>query len=201
MAVSSIILAGGRSSRLGREKHAEVIAGKSLIERVIGRLYPLSTEILLVISQSQSEILFSLPEVKTLVDIYPKKGSLGGIYTGLVNSEYTNSIVVACDMPFLNPDLLRYMIDISPDFDIVIPRIGNELEPLHAIYSKNCIAPMRDLIERGYFKIDSFFDSVKVRYIEEEVLNRFDPEHLSFFNVNTQEDLEKAIILAEEAVD
>ena len=201
MAVSSIILAGGKSSRLGREKHAEVIAGKSLIERVISRLQPLSTEILLVISQSQSEISFSLPEVKTLVDIYPRKGSLGGIYTGLVNSTHTNNIVVACDMPFLNPDLLGYMIDLSPDFDIVIPRIGTELEPLHAVYSKNCIAPMKDLIERGHFKIDRFFDSVKVRYIEEKELNRLDPEHMSFFNINTQEDLEKAIMLAEEAVD
>ncbi len=104
-------------------------------------------------------------------------------------------------MPFLNPDLLRYMINLSPDFDVVIPRVGNKMEPLHAIYSKNCIDPMRALIEQDDLKIDRFFDSVKVRYIEEDELSRFDPGHLSFFNINSQEDLDKAIMLAEEAAD
>jgi len=199
LTITSIILAGGRSSRLGREKLAEVIAGKSLIERAISSLSSLSQEILIVISQKQARSslsLYTYPEAKTVVDLYSGKGSLIGIYTGLTHSANFLNLVVACDMPFLNLDLLRYMVNISPGFDVVIPRIGDQMEPLHAVYSSNCIGPMEKLIEKGNLKITGFFDSVKVRYVENEELDRFDPERLSFFNINTEADLERARILA-----
>ncbi len=199
MTVTSIVLAGGRSSRLGREKLAEVIAGKSLIERAISSLSSLSPEIFIVISQKQARSslsLYTYPEAKTVVDLYPGKGSLIGIYTGLVHSTNFLNLVVACDMPFLNLDLLHYMVNISPGFDVVIPRIGDQMEPLHAVYSKNCAGPMKNLIEQGNLKITGFFDSVKVRYLGKEEMDRFDPERLSFFNINTEADLKKARMLA-----
>lgn len=195
--MTSIVLAGGRSLRLGRQKFMELIAGESLIERVIGRLSLLGNEILIVISQRQAMIPLSLsPGAKTVADLYPGKSSLGGIYTGLVLSTCCHNLVVACDMPFLNLDLLRYMIDLSPDFDIVIPRIGDEMEPLHAVYSKNCQAPIERLLKQDNLKITDFFDSVRVRYVDKDELDRFDPEHLSFFNINTQADLKRAKVLA-----
>jgi molybdopterin-guanine dinucleotide biosynthesis protein A len=200
LTTTSIVLAGGRSSRLGREKHLEKLAGESLIERVISHLSSLSTEILLVISRKQARISlqsYTHPEAKTVADLYPRKGSLGGIYTGLVYSKTLRNLVVACDMPFLNPALLRYMISLSPGFDVVIPRIGDKIEPLHAIYSKNCVKPVEEQLKRDNLRIAGFFDSVKVRYIEKEEIERFDPEHLSFFNVNTEADLEKARRLAQ----
>jgi molybdopterin-guanine dinucleotide biosynthesis protein A len=199
LTTTSIILAGGRSSRLGREKLAEVIAGKSLIERAISTLISLSQEILIVISQKQARSslsLYTYPEAKTVVDLYPGKGSLIGIYTGLVHSTNSINLVVACDMPFLNLDLLRYMVKVAPGFDVVIPRIGDQMEPLHAVYSKNCIAPMESLIMQDNLKVTAFFDSVKVRYVGKEELDRFDPERLSFFNINTEADLKKARMLA-----
>jgi molybdopterin-guanine dinucleotide biosynthesis protein A len=199
LTVTSIVLAGGRSSRLGREKHAEVIAGKSLIERAISSVSRLSLEILIVISQKQARSslsLYTYPEAKTVVDLYPGKGSIVGIFTGLVHSSCFLNLVVACDMPFLNLDLLRYMIGLTPGFDVVIPRIGSQMEPLHAVYSKNCLRPMEDLIKQGNFKVTAFFDSVKVRYVDKDELDRFDPERLSFFNINTRTDLEKARRLA-----
>jgi len=199
LTITSIILAGGRSSRLGREKLAEVIAGESLIERAISRLSPLSQEILIVISQKQARSSlpsYTYPEAKTVVDLYPETGSLIGIYTGLVHSSNFLNLVVACDMPFLNLELLRYMVEIAPGFDVVIPRIGSQKEPLHAVYSKNCIKSMEELIKQGNLKITGFFDSVKVRYVGEEELDGFDPEHLSFFNINTESDLERARTLA-----
>jgi len=199
LTITSIILAGGRSSRLGREKLAEVIAGKSLIERAISSLSSLSQEILIVISQKQARSSLSLdtyPEAKTVVDLYSGKGSLIGIYTGLVHSTNFLNLVVACDMPFLNVNLLRYMIDISPGFDVVIPRIGDQMEPLHALYSKNCIGPMESLIRQDNLKVTAFFNSVKVRYVGKEELYRFDPERLSFFNINTGADLKRARMLA-----
>ena len=200
MTTTSIVLAGGRSSRLGREKHLEKLAGKSLIELVISHLSSLSAEILLVISQKQARIAsqsYTHPEAKTVVDLYPRKGSLGGIFTGLVYSKTLQNLVVACDMPFLNPALLHYMISLSPGFDVVIPRIGDKIEPLHAIYSRNCVKPVEEQLKRDNLRIAGFFDSVKVRYIEKEEIERFDPEHLSFFNVNTAADLEKARRLAQ----
>jgi molybdopterin-guanine dinucleotide biosynthesis protein A len=199
LTITSIILAGGRSSRLGREKLAEVIAGKSLIKRAVSTLISLSQEILIVISQKQARSslsLYTYPEAKTVLDLYPGKGSLIGIYTGLVNSTNFLNLVVACDMPFLNLDLLHYMVKVAPGFDVVIPRIDDQMEPLHAVYSKNCIGPMESLIKQDNLKVTAFFDSVKVRYIGKEELDRFDPERLSFFNINTEADLKRARILA-----
>jgi molybdopterin-guanine dinucleotide biosynthesis protein A len=199
LTITSIILAGGRSSRLGREKLAEVIAGKSLTERAVSSLISLSQEILIVISQKQARSslsLYTYPEAKTVVDLYPGKGSLIGIYTGLVHSTNFLNLVVACDMPFLNVNLLRYMIDISPGFDVIIPRVDDQMEPLHAVYSKNCIGPMESLIKQDNLKATAFFDSVKVRYVGKEELDRFDPERLSFFNINTEADLKRARMLA-----
>jgi molybdopterin-guanine dinucleotide biosynthesis protein A len=199
LTITSIILAGGRSSRLGREKLAEVIAGKSLIERAISSLISLSQEILIVISQKQARSslsLYTYPEAKTVVDLYPAKGSLIGIYTGLVHSSNFLNVVVACDMPFLNLELLCYMVKIAPGFDVIIPRIDDQMEPLHAVYSKNCLRPMESLIKQDNLKVTAFFHSVKVRYVEKEELDRFDPERLSFFNINTEADLKRARMLA-----
>ena len=197
MNTTSIVLAGGRGSRLGKEKHTEEVARESLIERTIGNLSLLSTEILIVISNRQSKSNFSsYAEAKTVVDLYPGKGPLVGIYTGLVHSSNFHNLVVACDMPFLNLDLLRYMIDLSPGFDVIMPRIGDYKEPLHAVYTKNCLPSMESLIKGGSLKISDLLDSVSVRYVEKDEIDRFDPEHLSFFNINTKADLEKARLLA-----
>jgi len=104
---------------------------------------------------------------------------------------------VACDMPFLDLKLLRYMILLSPGQDVVIPRIGELTEPLHAIYSKQCLQPIeRVLAGGGGGRIIDFFPEVRVRYIEEQEIKLFDPQHLSFFNINMPADLEKASSLA-----
>jgi molybdopterin-guanine dinucleotide biosynthesis protein A len=196
LSVTSIVLAGGRGSRLGKEKHTEPLAGRSLIERTIGHLSALSSEILIVISSAQSLSSFaSYTGTRTVVDLYPGKSSLGGIFTGLACSNSFHNVVVACDMPFLNPDLLRYMIDLSPEVDVVMPRLGGFEEPLHAIYSKNCTPHMERQLGEGNLKITAFFDLVRVRYVAEEEIDRFDPQHVSFFNINTQADLEKASLL------
>ncbi|MFC2004279.1 molybdenum cofactor guanylyltransferase [Chloroflexota bacterium] len=196
MSVASIILAGGKNLRLGRSKALEVIGGKSLIECVIERLKPLTGQLLIVTSQEQ----FNLPitfEADILVDIHPSKGPLGGIYTGLLASQFPYSIVVACDMPFLNSELLRYMIELCGDFDAVVPRLGEGMiEPLHAIYSKSCLDNMKKRLESNQLGIHSFLNTVRVRYIERDECQRLDPELLSFLNINYQSDLERAVALA-----
>lgn len=200
--ITSIVLAGGHSSRLGRDKSAELVDGLSLVGQVVSRLEPLSTEILLVISQRQlySPFVSSTEYVKTRIvtDIYPEIGPLGGIYTGLIYSTSYINLTVACDMPFLKGELLRYMVDLASGFDAVVPRIDNLREPLHAVYTKNCLPRLEKMLKEGNLRIMDLLDLVKVRYVEKDEIERFDLEHLSFFNINTQADLEKARMIAAE---
>jgi len=190
--LSSIVLAGGKGKRFGRDKLSEMIGDRTLLQRVIDRLDGLSSQILVVIAQDQSWPSVPPTSAQIIVDLYPEKGALGGIYTGLVASRSFHSLVVAADMPFLNIPLLRYMIENSPSYDVVIPRIDGALEPLHAIYSKNCLPYMQQQIERDEFKIRNFFEQVKVRYVEQAEIDQLDPQHLSFFNINTLADLRRA---------
>ena len=198
MEVSAIILAGGKSQRLDQDKALVTIGGKTLIERVIERLRPLTSQLLIVTSPEQTGRL-AADEAEVLVDLYPGKGSLVGIYTGLMAARSSHSIVVACDMPFLNADLLRYMIELSPDFEAVVPRLGGgQVEPLHAIYAKSCLDGMKVRLERNQLHVHSFLDSIRVRYVERTECQRLDPQLLSFFNINYPADLDRAISLAME---
>ncbi len=198
MKVTSIVLAGGKNLRLGRNKALEVVGGKKLIERVIERLRPLSTQILIVTSEGQ----FDFPpacNAEIMVDLYPGKGPLGGIYTGLLASQSSYSIAVACDMPFLNTGLLRYMVERASDFDVVIPRLDEGMvESLHAVYSKGCIVSIRRQLELNQLGVHSLLSKVRVKYIEREECQKLDPQLLSFFNINCQSDLDRANALARE---
>ncbi len=184
---------------MGRNKALETINGRSLIEHVIELLKPLTSDILVVTSREG----FSLPnawQAKILVDLYPDKGPLGGIYTGLLASRSQYSLVVACDMPFLNTELLHYMVKQSRDFDVVVPRLEEgKLEPLHAIYSKGCLDNIKMQLDRNRLRADSILNTVSVRYVERAECQRLDPKLLSFFNINCQLDLEEAIALAASA--
>jgi molybdopterin-guanine dinucleotide biosynthesis protein A len=194
--MTSIILAGGKSSRFGRSKLLETIEGKSLIQWVVDRLATISTEIIIATAQGEAIPCSSTVRIKTVADIYPEKGPLGGIHSGLTASPSSQAIVVSCDIPFLSVSLLKYMTQFCPAFDIVVPRIKNKLEPLCAVYAKNCLAPIQELLERDERQIRKLFSMVKVKYVEEDEINRFDPEHLSFFNINSQAELDKARKLA-----
>jgi molybdopterin-guanine dinucleotide biosynthesis protein A len=199
--ISCIILAGGKSVRFGHDKVSEKIGKTSLIEQVISRIDLLSKEIVIVTAKERSFAqLANHPKIQIVSDIFPGQGSLGGIYTGLVKSNSFYNLVVAADMPFLNQPLLRYMVEVADGFDFVLPHINDWFEPLHAVYSKNCIAPIKSILEQGKKVIVELFNYVKVRYVEAGEVDRFDPRHLSFFNINTREDLEKAKKIAGGAV-
>jgi len=194
--MTSIILAGGKSSRLGRSKLLETIEGKSLIQWVVDRLASFSTEIIMATARGEAIPCSSTVKIKTVADIYLEKGPLGGIHSGLTALPSSQAIVVSCDTPFLSVSLLKYMTQFCPAFDIVVPRIKNKLEPLCAVYARNCLAPIQELLERDERQIRKLFSMVKVKYVEEDEINRFDPEHLSFFNINSQDELDKARNLA-----
>ena len=194
--MTTIVLAGGKGLRLGQVKASLKIGRESLIQHVISRLIPLGTETMVVVSQGQSGFPRNLG-VKIVTDVYAEKRALGGIYSGLAASTNFHNLVVACDMPFLNLALLRYMMALSSTFDIVIPRVGQYVEPLHAVYSKNCLEPIERMLKQGNLRVSGLLDLVKARYIEEAEIDKYDPEHLSFFNINSQADLERARRLKE----
>ncbi len=196
--MTSIILAGGKSSRLGQSKALQVIRGKSLIQWVIDHLAILSTEIIIATAHGEAIPFSSDTTIRMVADIYPGKGPLVGIYSGLIASSSSRAIVVGCDTPFLSVGLLEYMTQICSTFDVVVPRIKKKLEPLCAVYSKSCLAPIQELLEQNELRITKLFSMVQVRYIEEDEINSFDPEHLSFFNINSQNNLERARKLATE---
>jgi molybdopterin-guanine dinucleotide biosynthesis protein A len=196
--MTSIILAGGKSSRLGRNKALQVIEGKSLIQWVVDHLAILTTEIIIATAHGEASPCSSAVRIKTVGDIYPGKGPLGGIHSGLIASSSSWAIVVGCDTPFLSIGLLEYMTQVLADSDVALPRIGEMIEPLCAVYSKSCLASIQELLEQDERRIRKLFSIVRVKYVEEDEINSFDPEHLSFFNINNQDDLERARKLATE---
>ena len=191
--MSCIVLAGGKATRLGRDKTFENIGHTSLLHRVLACLSYYGGEITIVTAENKLlPQLDDFPGLKITTDIYPNKGPLGGIHSGLTASNSLHNLVVACDMPFLNRDLVSYMMQLSDGFDIVIPRFNGMVEPLHAIYSKECLAAMEHLLNLGRLSLLQLLKLVRVRYVESEEIDKFDPEHLSFLNINTEADLERA---------
>lgn len=186
------MLAGGKSNRLGRNKALENFGDRSLIERVIDTLSLLGDDII-VVTAKQDQLPKLGDDIEYVLDSYPPlTGAKVGLYSGIKASTSFHSLAVACDMPFLNIDLLRYLIDISEGFNVVIPRIGDKIEPLHAVYSKNCLPILESQLGEGRLKISNLFDEVEVRYVDKEEIEWFDPQHLSFLNVNSEADLRKA---------
>jgi molybdopterin-guanine dinucleotide biosynthesis protein A len=177
---------------LAEIKLTEKIAGMTLVERVITQLlsrYP--ARIVLVTDGGQRPLRRNLTLSKVVSDIYPAKGPLGGIYTGLSASHTAANIVVACDMPFLNAALLSHMVEISPGFDAVIPRWpNNQIEPLHGIYSNSCIPVMKKRLEDNQLSISECLKEMRVHYFDQAEFSKFDPEFQSFFNINNQADIE-----------
>jgi molybdopterin-guanine dinucleotide biosynthesis protein A len=192
---TGIVLAGGASSRLGQNKALVRIAGRSLVERVIDVLRPLVSDIVLVAPRgcgASGAEPFAHLDLPVVADVYPGVGALGGLHAGLCAIDTEYGLVVGCDMPFLNDDLLRYMISQACGYDVVMPRIGQYHEPLHALYARRCAPAMERSILAGRHRILHVLADMRIRYIAEAEIDRYDPEHLSFFNVNTPEELERA---------
>ena len=196
--ITAIILAGGKSTRFGAHKPQLKIGKGHLIDRVLDTLSQFTSSILIVTNEDQVGLAKSATLIARVVkDIYPGKGPLGGIYTGLMHAETSYSLVVGCDMPFLNIGLIKYMIDGASGFAAVAPKIGWMIQPLHAIYSKSCVPSIEALIREDQLQIIKLFNLVNTRYVTEKEIDQFDPDHLSFLNINTEGDLLKAEVLME----
>lgn len=188
--ISAIILAGGRATRMGGENKALLsVDGKTIIERSLKVLEQIFDEIILITNYPEA---FNHLPVQKYRDLIPGAGSLGGLYTGLklCNGDY--GFLFACDMPFLNPEVIRFMMTRIDGCDIIIPRVNGMLEPLHALYSKRCLTHIEEYIKMRDLKILNFFRDVKVLEIDSESLKEYDPELKFIVNVNSPADLRHA---------
>lgn len=192
--MAAIVLSGGSNGRMLRNKASLRIGQKTIIERETEVLATLFSTIIVVTSTPETHKHL---EARLVADLVPGKGPLGGIYSGLVASKNEYNFVVGCDLPFLNAGLISYMVDVKNGHDIVVPKLNGFLEPLHAVYSKNCLIPVKRQLDRNELRIQSFFAEVKVRYVRESEIKKYDPDRISFLNVNTEDDLRKARLIAE----
>lgn len=187
--LTGIILAGGRSRRYGTNKALVTLDGIPLIERVC-RILKLVADPVIV--NTNDPELFQFLGLPTVRDRIPGLGPLSGIHAGLSVLPGEAALFVACDMPYLNAGLIRFMAASRGNADAVIPRVSGLPEPLHAIYAKTCFAPVSRAIERGEHRIVSFFQDIRIQYIHENQIRRFDPNLDVFANINRPEELQLA---------
>lgn len=183
---AGVILAGGKSRRFGKNKSFIRIDGTPLIEKVVNVMVSVFEHCLIVTNTPEEYAYLGLPMVQ---DVIKGAGPLGGIFTGLKSIHDESGFFVACDMPCLNAPFVRYLVGAKEDHDAVVPRIGRMVEPLHAVYSKTSIEPLKAVIDSGVRQILELFSRIQVRYVEEETIRAFDPNLRCFLNVNRPEDL------------
>ncbi len=186
MEVTGVILAGGQNLRMGRNKAFIEVNGQRIIDRTRSVFEELFEEIILV---TNSPLDYLDLKLRTVTDLIPGKGSLGGIYTGLFYASNPHAFFAGCDMPLLNKDLIRHLVGLAPRHDIVIPRTPDGWQSLHAVYSRKCLPFIEDLFRQDNLRILDLFPKVKGKEVLPDELLRFDPRLASFFNVNSPEDL------------
>lgn len=191
--MTGVVLAGGESKRMGQNKAFIPVGGRPIIERVIGALSVTCDPVIIVTNCPTSYVHLG---VEMVSDLFPGHGALGGIHAGLFFSPTPRAFFVACDMPLVNPSVVQLLMEKSPKWEVVVPRIGEFLEPLHAVYSKASLRKMEEFLESGGRKILDLYPKLKVLEVNEEEIRRLDPRLLSFMNVNTPEDLERVLAVA-----
>ncbi len=187
---TAVILAGGDSKRFGSPKALLKLGEKPIIEHIASRLKECFGEIIIVTNQPE---LFRHMKIRLIEDVIKscKKSSLRGLHAGLYYSSHKSNFIIACDMPFVNLDLIKYMHAYTENYHIVVPCVDNYLQPLYAFYSKECTDTIEAYLRSGKFKIADLYKEFDVKYIPKEIIFNFDPEEKVFFNINTHHDFTK----------
>ncbi len=191
---TGVILAGGESRRMGQNKALMRLGDETLISRTLKRLQIVTDETIVI---ANSAHLYSKLNVRVYEDLIPKSGALGGVYTGLTHAVNNSVLCVACDMPLLQPKLLSYLLSVLGEHDAVVPYTremeGSNpmLQTLCAVYSRRCNGVIRQMLEEGELRLHALSDRIKVRRVPPGEWRKFDPDGLSFVNVNTREDFER----------
>lgn len=191
--VSALILAGGRSTRMGRDKITIRLGGETLLERALRRIQSYCSEVLILAGQRDLKG-FSAEGVRVVPDIYPGRGPLGGVHAGLKAASHPACFVVACDLPFFSPELLVGMWELIQGYQLVVPRLTDgRLEPMHAVYLKECLPAAEEQIRLGMgFSLLDLVPRVVTRYVDEPFIRTFGDPRMVFFNLNTPRDVDIA---------
>lgn len=188
--LDGIVLAGGRSRRLGVDKAALVFGGRTLLEIVVERLAGVCRNVVVACGRTENEGLPALP-VRYVSDDIPGQGPLAGLQAGLRAIENEFALVVACDMPFLNPNLLVYMAALPRSYEALVPK-AERWHPLHAVYARSSLPAVDRLLAEGRNSMEELLSRLKVRTLTEDEIYRHDPKGLSLFNLNGPADLKFA---------
>jgi FdhD protein len=183
--ITGVILAGGASSRMGSNKALLPYRGGRFIEAIHRQMAGLFRDVLLVTNTPEA---FGFLPCRKVPDLIPGLGALSGIHSGLRHSGTPHVFAVACDMPYLNPRLVRHLASLAEGSTVVVPESDKGLEPLHAIYGRDALGAIEEALHAGKGRIVSFFDKVKIRKVNREEVARFDQSFQSFRNINTPED-------------
>ncbi len=182
------ILAGGKSSRMGTNKALVKLNGKTLIERMVEKVdYSVAKPI--IITNTPED--FNFLELPSFPDVIKNVGPLGGIYTALKYCNSAHCLIIACDLPFLTKEHIRLLYEQGSTYDVLAFDAGNGVEPLCAVYSKNCLPKIKNQIDKGNFRVTDFFSSVNTRVINMNHIKQIFRSNM-FFNINTPEDLKVA---------
>ena len=205
--VTGVILAGGQSRRMGQNKALIQLGDNSLIEHVIRRMHLVADELLLITNTPTEYAHLGVPMHG---DIIPDTGALGGIYTGLTHASHDTVLCVGCDNPFLVPNVLTYLVSVLGEYDAVMPYTYNSnnkdiggknpshrddritLQTLCAAYAKRCLPIIELMLQESELRVHALAERAHIQRISPEVWQRFDSEGMSFFNINTPEDFERA---------
>jgi molybdopterin-guanine dinucleotide biosynthesis protein A len=190
------IQAGGESKRMGQDKGLVPFHGQPLIMRVLNRVAVIADELVITSNQPENYRFLGLTPV---TDRQPGRGALGGLYTALDAAHHPAVAVVACDMPFVNPLLLAFQLQLLNETgaDVIIPRTASGLEPFHAVYRREtCLPHVRAALQFDQRRVDAWFPLVKVYELTPEAIQPYDPLGLAFLNINTPQELQRAEELA-----
>jgi len=183
---SVAILAGGHSRRMGQNKALLEVGGVVILQRVINAVKHLTDDLFLVANTPQLYQDFSLPMQP---DVIPDKAALGGVYTAILQARYEWTLILACDMPLLKPEVIAFLAGYLDTADVVCPLVNSYPETLHAFYRKTCLPVIAQQIAADALKIADFFERVNVQYINEAVLAAVTSDFNFLLNVNTPVDL------------
>jgi molybdopterin-guanine dinucleotide biosynthesis protein A len=187
---TAVVLAGGKSSRMGRPKALLLFDGMPLIVHLARALERMFAETVIVAAPEQE--LPPLPAILVRDEI-PYQGPVGGIYYGLRAASGKFCFVTSCDVAFLNPSLISHLLSQISDCDVVVPHWQERFQPLHAVYRSSVLPLLKEQLDRGELRPIFLFDKVRTRKIDENEIKIFDPDGLSFFNMNTLDDYERAL--------
>ena len=194
-AVTGVILAGGQSRRMGQNKALMRLGNEPLIVHVIRQMESVTDELLLITNEPDLYTSLKLP---IYPDILPDMGALGGLHAGLSYAANSTVICVGCDMPLLQSNLLSHLVALLGSYDAVVPcvqavdRPSPVFQTLSAVYSKRCLPVIDEMLAVGELRVHALYDRIDARIVQPHEWREFDPRGLSFFNINTPEDFEKA---------